>query len=104
MQFSTFFTAAIILAVASTEAPKCKYAYGSYTATCKRGNNIFCGGMTGICGGGLKESFDDVATKANEASCGGIKPGTGCNQTVRCCTAAKKRQILQEETLLSFDD
>ncbi|KAL2074055.1 hypothetical protein VTL71DRAFT_7833 [Oculimacula yallundae] len=90
MQFPTFITGTIVLLLASSAAAqsgarKCTYATGSYTATCKLGNNIFCGGMEGLCSGGKTESFDSVATKANEAACAGKSGGNGCTQTVRCC-------------------
>jgi hypothetical protein len=85
MQFTTFLTTAVILAMASSGLAACTYEQGNYSSVCNIGNNLFCGGMTGICSSGQTEDFDDTATKANEESCKGLTAGNGCTQTVRCC-------------------
>ena len=86
MQFTNLLSSTIILAmVSSTMAADCSYATGSYVSVCTQGVNLFCTGDTGICPRGMTESKDDVATKANEDACVGLKQNDGCTVTVMCC-------------------
>lgn len=69
------------------QTPGCTYVQASYLSMCARGENVFCSGNTNVCPQGISDSFDAYATKQNEGSCENLSPGTGCMQTIACCSS-----------------
>ncbi|POS68679.1 hypothetical protein DHEL01_v212927 [Diaporthe helianthi] len=70
MQFPAFL---ILVASAATGlAQNCTYASPKVLgAKCAVGNNLglFCTGLSRLCTGGKKDTFDETATKDNELAC-----------------------------------
>jgi hypothetical protein len=88
MQFPTLALLASIMAAAVSAQESdsgCTYMTASYHSVCSTGENLFCSGNRWACPRGKTDTFDEVATKANEESCKGLTPGNGCTQTIACC-------------------
>ncbi|OHF03110.1 hypothetical protein CORC01_01494 [Colletotrichum orchidophilum] len=110
MQFPTFAILATIMIAGAGASPTAKnnptaksktttYVTDGYSSVCMNGTtdakgkkgakgtktaNLFCSGNHNVCPKGKKDTFDDTATKKNEAACKGEVFLQQCTQTIAC--------------------